>query len=560
MLLALVLSCAKPAPAPQAGPRLRFTALAEPVPQADGSTLLASAELDGQASPFGWQVLIAEGDKPGDSPLPFGTLVDSQGRPLPDGTAPTCSYPDGNGLVETQGRIWLSTNLECTPATLYRTELSLVDGAFRALRTAPVDLAAVGGTNQLCAAEMTPQGSFLTAEEYEPDAALFKDGQLDISGVVTSTGKAFYDASGWKDFQRFDPGARNPYSVGWMVEVAPDTTVRKRTAMGRFSHELGRTMPDGRTVYLSDDYSFGMLAVFIADTVGDLSAGRLYAARWVEEAGGARLSWVDLGHAREAEIDAAIASGTTFEQLFERTIPAAPGLCPEGLQPVRGPQGVDECLAFKPGQQALATRLETRRAAALLGATVELEKEEGLAVDPVGRRLFVAFTRISNGMLASNPPQGESDHARLPENPCGVVYSFDLEGAQLDTAGAPIDSEWVATSAIPGVAGVPGADGCDPAWPSEPDNVEWMPGAQALLIAEDTDRSPNLLWVWQGGAPVPLLAGPPRPESGRLAEIAGLSWVPSVGGQGWITVSIQHPGGQPARVGVLGPFPASRAR
>lgn len=566
LLLALACSGAKAPSPPTAtiatdpGPRLRFSALPAPQPQPDGSTLLASATLDGQDHPFGWQVLIAEGDQPGDSPHPFGTLIDARGGTLPFGKAPTCPNVDGNGLFELEGRIWLLSNQECAPAALYQTELNLSEGRFSAVRTRPVDLSAIGGTNQLCAAEVPRPGTYLTAEEYEPDASRVSGRSVDLSGT-TSSGKSIYDASDWVDFLRFAGEATpSPYSVGWMVEVQTGadggTTARKRTAMGRFSHELSRTMPDGRTVFLSDDYSHGILAMFVADRAWDNASGRLYAARWTESAGQTTLRWVDLGAASEAEVDAAIARGIRFDELLLKASPGSDGTCPTGTTAVRSPQGVDECLSLRPGQERLASRLETRRTAALLGATVEFQKEEGVAFDPSGRRLFVAFTQIAAGMLPQDPPSPEADHIRLPANPCGVVYAFALSEGQTDTAGAPIDSAWVPTTATPAVSGVPLAEGCDPAWPSEPDNLEWLPAAQALLIAEDTDRSPNLLWAWQGGAPLPLLAGPPRPAEGRLAEIAGLSVAPSVGGQSWVTVSIQHPGGQPARVGVLGPFPA----
>lgn len=47
--------------------------------------------------------------------------------------------------------------------------------------------------------------------------------------------------------------------------------------MGRFSHEAAQVMPDGRTVYLTDDFSGGCFFKFVANTFGDYSTGQLFA-------------------------------------------------------------------------------------------------------------------------------------------------------------------------------------------------------------------------------------------------------------------------------------------
>lgn len=563
MLLPLLIACATPpaappapepaAPAETARPIIRFQAAA-PREGAEGQ-VLASATYAGQPLPFDWHVLLREGSSYGD--LPFGTVVDRLGRPLPEGKTGTCGSPDFNGLFDAFGATWLLTHLECAPAALWLSRLERVEGGgFTVASARPLDLSAVGGANNLCAGSLTPWGTALSGEEYETNAALVQDGQIITPVPGLAAGRSYADWSSYPDFARYMAGEpTSPYRNGWMVETklltaAGDVSVVKHGAMGRFSHETGAVMPDRRTVYLSDDQSHAIFGMFVADQPGDLSAGTLYAARWSGTERDMSLSWVSLGHATDAQVSAAIDAGVSFDQLFEHSAPTEQG-CPEGLTLVRGSQYVDGCLKVKPGQEALASRLETRRAAALLGATVELHKSEGLAFDPEGRTLYLATTRIGGGMLLGEPPN--ADGLALAENPCGAVWAFELAGDATDTAGAPIDSPWVARRARVAVAGEPDGNGCSPTSISEPDNIAFMAGHGVLLIGEDTDRAPNKLWAWQDGALVPIYAAPGFPD--HPGEVTGLQWVPDAGGAAWITVSVQRPGGQPAISGVLGPFP-----
>ena len=76
--------------------------------------------------------------------------------------------------------------------------------------------------------------------------------------------------------------------------------------MGRLSIENVKVAPDNRTVYFGDDGSYTMAFMYIADKAKDLSAGTLYAAKWIqtgeENGGSAKLEWIKLGHATDAEI------------------------------------------------------------------------------------------------------------------------------------------------------------------------------------------------------------------------------------------------------------------
>lgn len=547
---------------------MRFVT-AVPRPSADGVSVLADLRMGAQGTELKWTPLLVQGQSYGGGPA-FGSLHDATGQPI-DGAS--CDGPDFSGIFQAHGVTWMLSHLECSPAALVLSELAQdPTGALRVERAAPVSTAPVGALNLLCAGDVTPWDSVLSAEEYETDASLWVEGQGVEKPSHWPDVRRYRDESRYKDWARWAGAGAwpSPYLNGWMIETrvtddAGGHQLTRHGSMGRFSHELGVVMPDQRTVYLSDDTSYGILAMFVADTAGDLSAGRLYAAKLSQRAGAGgdwvlEVQWVDLGHATDAQVEEALARPVRFDELFEHQPLTDGGACPAGLRPYRGPQSVDQCLAVKPGQELLASRLETRRFAALAGATAELQKSEGLALDPEQRRLYLATTRVSEGMLPTAPPWPEADHLHLKDNLCGVVWGFELDaGPAMDAAGQPIPSEWVARRARPAIQGYVKDGACADGGISEPDNLALIPLGSGrpgiLLIAEDTARSPNRLWAWQDGALIPVLAAPPRPPDGRLAEVTGISWVPEALGSGWVTVSFQHPGGQPAMTGVLGPFP-----
>ncbi len=122
----------------------------------------------------------------------------------------------------------------------------------------------LGGTLSNCAggSAILANGNILTAEEFPPanNLSLYNNG----AGVRDTT-----DFGGYPKYMNY----------GWMVEcnVQGDTAIRKSFQMGRFSHEAALVMPDGRTVYLTDDNSGGCFFKFVANTFGDYSTGQLFA-------------------------------------------------------------------------------------------------------------------------------------------------------------------------------------------------------------------------------------------------------------------------------------------
>lgn len=571
-IAALVLAACHrpPADSTPATPRLRFDDAGLPGTADEAARVRVSPRFrfGSTTGPVVRQVVAANGQDLGGTT--FGALVDLAGTPLdaPDGTRPWLTYGlDFNGLHQVGDQVWMTTHVESIPGAIYQTALDVEDGLFTATTTAPVDVAAVQGIKDPCAGTYTPWGTHLGGEEYEPDAR-----RIGADGRFTEPLDR-YDRA-WNDLARVRPDGTPPwpYDAGWIFELGIDdagtATVTKHRAPGRFSHELGTVLPDGRTMYLSDDQSArGGLFLFVAAEAEDLSHGTLYALSWsrLDEAGVVGTArWVPLGYFADpdADIGAVFADRSLrFSDLFDAADPVD-GTCPEGLNFVQHALG-DECLAVREGQHELASRLETRRVAALEGATVEWSKTEGVAWDPDDRAVWVAISNHGAAMT-----DGEGDIA-LDDNGCGAIWRYEgLGGGQRDTTGELIDSAFVATRFRQVLAGRPdGSDrGCHVDGIANPDNIAYLRGSELLVIAEDTlkHRIPTL-WAYETdtSALVRLATGP------ECAEWTGLSWAEDLAGHGYLTVSLQHayayktceaptwPEGEPATwSGVLGPFPA----
>jgi secreted PhoX family phosphatase len=559
----------EPAPAPAPLPTLRvasvplsaeLTATVQPV-------AATSATLDGVELSIDYRVLRRVGDDG------FGVVTSQSGEALE-----LCGDQDFNSLLWAHDKPWLVSHFECTPGAMYVTELAQADdGALSPLGHQPVDMTALGGLWFPCAGQVTPWGTHLGSEEYEPNAAFHQeDGSFepDPWGAWARMGS-------WWD----DPKQANPYLYGWIPELtitdaSGATEVVKHFAPGRLSHEIAYVLPDQRTVYLSDDGSATGWFLFTADRAGDLSSGTLYAAKLTqtsaEEGGRFDLSWVSLGHASDADIQPLIDARVRFDDLFVATEPAEDGSCPDGAT-WTGHSFGPECLTLAEPSEAVpdpataASRLETRRYAALLGATTELEKGEGVTYDPERGIVYLSLSKQARRMEAE--ADLPVDDVRVAPNSCGGVYGGATAAGVVDTAGEPIRSEHVMTELHAVVSGRPidadaGGNTCATSGIANPDNITFLPRYDLLAIGEDSKaHHNNVLWLYdvRTGAMSRALVAP------RGGEITGLHWIPNLGGHGYLTVSVQHPWdemGKDAAVpdfvtdddtrsftGVLGPFP-----
>ena len=599
---ALILSLA--AAAPLSAGELVLDEVAVPTTAADKATwrATAGATLDGQRLALGFRPLLATGRTYGAGT--FGQIVDVARKPIreADGTPLVSHYADFSSLIAVRDQIFAVTHFESLPSALYLTRLARdrASGSLSAVETRPLSLAFIGGIYNPCAGVVTPWGTHLGGEEYPPDVRAFevaaREGKAQqLTGWVKNALRYFaVDAA--KDGFATIQARFKPYRYGWPFEVRVrafrDVSIVRHHAMGRFSHELAFVMPDRRTVYLTDDGDNVGFFMFVADRAGDLSAGRLYAMTFTQTApDGSKdvagdLTWVDLGHARSATIAAAIEQGVTFASLFETAEPGQDGACPAGFGSVNfvgdtdGRKSAGECLKVRPGREALASRLETRRFAALKGATTELSKAEGLTFDAGRRQIYMSLATIERGM-ESRRNRGKADtdfdrggpnHIRLAHNPCGAVVAVTLAPDQ------KIGSDFVARSMRPLLTGTPDGtaqgNSCALGGIAGPDNLTFIPEHDTLIIAEDSSgrHENDAIWAYDVG----------RDRLRRImtmplgAEASGTYWYSDLGGAGWLTAVVQHPlaadqgtagqgapaeGGTkavrlgPATIGLIGPFP-----
>ena len=582
---------------------LVFQAVDVPAIEADkaATRTTASATLDGKPFPLSFTSLLRGGQRYGAGT--FAAILNAEGRPVKDGqgTPVISDYPDFTSLLPVSGRLFGVTHFESLPSALYlsRFNQDRRTGKLSTIETRSLRLSHIGGIYNPCAGVVTAWGTHLGGEEYPPDVRLLDEAvrtadKTKLSRWVPQNLRYFGINPREPDFAAIKARFQ-PYRYGYPFEVTVkgwfNVDVVRHQAMGRFSHELAYVMPDRRTVYMSDDGDNGGFFMYVADRPGDLAAGRLFAARWEQTspAGGAeataKLTWVDLGHARSADIARAIEGGTRFEKLFEAVDMTEDGQCPAGFGAVNfiGDQArrAGECLKVQPGQEIIASRLETRRFAALKGATTEFTKAEGITYDPKRRRLLLSLTSIDRGMgdgtdkgrPSDRFDRGGANHIKLGYNPCGAVFALGL------ARDARIGSEFVAESIAPLIAGKPdpriaagGVNACALDGIANPDNLTVIPEHDTLIIAEDSDgrHENDSIWAFDMGT-AKMTRIMTVPAGG---EASGVYWYPNINGHGYLTAVVQHPFGndvekrgikppasvpnaRAAVVGVIGPFPVA---
>lgn len=504
-----------------------------------------------------------------------GGLYDVGGAPLLDTSVPAAptqyvsDTPDGQSLMKIDGANGAALGLSGNPLFLvtqyeYVTannagaseygrlpmamSLSTIDqdertGTLSVADYENIDMAAINGLWIPCAASLSPWNTHLGSEEYEPDARA-------------------HEADGTKDPHlpftvRYFGSARSasPYEYGWVPEVTVTSggtsSVKKHYALGRISRELAQVMPDGRTAYMGDDGSYTGLFMFVADNAADLSAGTLYAAKWTQtsivDVGSADLTWIQLGHATDAEIEALVETGHTggtpirFSDVF---LASSADPMDATYRKVRTNTGV-EWLKLQPGMEKAAAFLETRRYAAYLGATTEFNKMEGVAVNAKDKKLYVAMSYVEKGMVAGSSPTDPAADIELTKLSSGAVYQLTLAGGQSATNTATaIDSPWVATHMTGLVWGADqAADAAGNVSADDrianPDNIKFSERFRTLFIGEDSGRHVNnYLWAYDvdTGKLSRLLSLPAGAES------TGLQAVDDLNGFAYVMANFQHAG------------------
>ena len=373
-----------------------------------------------------------------------------------------------------------------------------------------IDMSGVGGLWIPCAGSLSPWNTHLGSEEYEPDARCVVETSCASGDIGLGSMNRYLDPS----------GATRPakvYDYGLVPEVTVDrhgnSSVVKHRTLGRISREIVQMMPDQRTAFQGDDGTYNVLTMFVADKPADLSSGTLYAAKWNQTSdnttpgGEATLTWYRLGHATDAGIGAMVEGGIRFDDLFEVSAVADPANCFRTVK-AGHTKGLVEHLKLKPGMDNTAAFLETRRYAAYVGATTEFEKFEGVTVNADDGKVYLAMTRMRDGM--EDRPGDPANHIRIPKLIAGAVYEMDLSARQKDTDGKAIESHYVGTA------------------------------MRALVLGEDssTPHINNFLWAYNVDTRklsriLSLPAG---------AESTGLQAIDDLNGFAYILSNFQHAG------------------
>jgi len=176
-----------------------------------------------------------------------------------------------------------------------------------------VDFSEVGGTIENCGGFQTPWGTVLTGEEwmYHSNTEIYKEGTgiTDTSPFVV---KEFNGKIVNQPIEKYE-------NYEWMVEVdvANAKAIRKCYNMGRYYHEGGTILPDGKTVFLADDITPGYFFKFVAHQAYDLSEGQLYVYRQGPEGIGG--GWAEMPMDLESMIDARNVAAGLGGTMFART-------------------------------------------------------------------------------------------------------------------------------------------------------------------------------------------------------------------------------------------------
>lgn len=521
--------------------------------------------------------------------IQFGQLIDENGTALQeqDGSVKITDSNEFTSLLPVGDKLFSVSQMESRPGAMFLFELNQnsQNGELSVASMSQLDQSAVDGGWTHCAGSVTPWTTHLASEEYEPDA---KDQPTNVEAAANGYSAGMLDY--YSDVTKW-----NPYFYGWNIEVKvnEDASVEqtKHYAMARLAFEMAYVMPDQKTTYMTDDGTNVGLYMFVADTAGDLSAGTTYAAKWNQTSaagvGSADLEWIDLGHATNAEIKTYIDNGTKFVDIFDEMTPDGDNQCADGYTSINAGGNGQECLKVKDGMEKAASRLETRRYAAMMGATTEFRKEEGIAYDSKRHQLYIAMSAVERGMEnfkksgnASNSYDlGGENHIQLDGyNSCGAVYKLDL-GPNTDiasnyvaknmsgiVAGRPVTGSGYGSIEEAQVAGFEARNKCHIDGIANPDNVTYMSGYDQLIIGEDTGSGHQNDIIWAYDFETQELTRIQTTPYG--AETTSPYWYPNINGWSYMTSVVQHPYGESdgdqdtgngearAYTGYIGPFPA----
>ena len=396
-----------------------------------------------------------------------------------------------------------------------------------------VDTSKVNGLWITCGASLSPWGTHLSSEEYEPDAFVASNAQL----------KAFS-----KNLFGNEATA-NPYHYGHLPEVTVNTdgtgSIKKHYCLGRISHELVQVMPDRRTVFMGDDATNSGYFVFVADKENDLSSGSLYVAKvgagfsLDPAAAAAPLSWIKLGSATSAEIKALVDSGIKPTDIMDvRSTDPADATFKKVIS-----NGKTEWI--KVINEKAAAFLETHRYAAYVGASMGFTKMEGTTVNIKDKVAYSALQNCQDSMVVGGKGYTAGNGISIDKAlKAGAVMALNLKSGLKDDKGAAINSEWMPADTKALLVGEDitadalGNTG-NPNKVANPDNLKFSEKMRTLFIGEDSGQHVNnFLWAYNidTKALSRIMSIPAGGES------TGLHAVDEINGWTYIMSNFQHPG------------------
>jgi len=481
-----------------------------------------------------------------------GTPIDVNGDPIIDRSVPdkpeafVSDAPDSNSLLEVHGKKYMVSHFEYDsidnagnevkglPASMTLTEVvqDKKTGKLAVKKASKIDFKNVNGLWTPCNGSTTPWGTHLGSEEYEPDARAFES---------DPTSSAYKEVNAFAERYFGTKEKANPYFYGFTPEISVDrkgkSSVVKHYSTGRFSHEMMQILPDQKTAIFGDDGNNTMMFMYVADKKKDFSQGTLYAAKFNQtkatEGGAGDLEWIKLGHASDKEVKRLIDKGTKFSDIFETADVPTPGF--KAVKTAASKKV--EYLKLKPGKEKEAAFLESRRYGALLGATSEFNKMEGITVNAQDKKAYIALSYVSGS--TEKQDGAVQDDIQLEKRESGATFEIDLGRAK------GINSRYVPTNMQALVIGEdlakPDAYGntANPNLVSNPDNLAYSATSNTLFVGEDSSLHTNN-FVWAYNLKTKKLSRILSVPVG--AEATGLRSLDRVGGYSYLLSNYQHPG------------------
>lgn len=514
-----------------------FFVTGDRVPDGQGGTILSGGYYDIQNQPI-IDRTVPGSERPYFSDAPDGTSLLTVANPTVAGIKGKAVF----AVVQFEYTTWAQDGKTDmygklpSPIAVLTLDQDQTTGKLSLVKYHNVDTSKVHGLWITCGASLSPWGTHLSSEEYEPDAF----------GIASNTMFQAYSQNLYGDATR-----ANPYHYGHMPEVTvnPDGTgsIKKHFCMGRISHELVQVMPDNRTALMGDDATNSAYFVFVADREKDLSSGTLYAAKVgagfsIDPAAGsaAALTWIRLGSATSAEIEQL---ANTLKPTDIMTVVKADPNDASFTKIVAN--GKTEWIKIHPGMDKAAAFLETHRYAAYRGASMGFSKMEGTTVNIRDKVAYSALQNCQDSMVAGNAANVPGNGVSIPKTlKAGAVMALNLRGGQKDTAGGAIHSDWMPVDLKALLVGEDiAADAlgntANPHKVANPDNLKFSEKMRTLFIGEDSGQHVNnFLWAYhidtkQLSRIMSIPAG---------GESTGLHAVDEINGWTYIMSNFQHAG------------------